>query len=928
MYNYHQEIIPQINVLKGRASYVPFKTENVSFDRETSTSFIKLNNWKFSYYEDILDEVFVANGVKPIPVPSNWQFYGYGKHCYVNHKYPFPYNPPYIYGKIACGVYTTEVNLDNNEKKYIVFEGVDSALYLFVNDNFVGYSSVSHNVSEFDITPFITDKKTKIRVVVLEKNSGSYLEDQDKFRLNGIFREVYVLSRPNDHIFDYKIITSINGRVEISLDKKATVKLYDAEDNFIAVKTGSKVVFSIKNPKLWSAENPYLYKAVFSYNGEYILEYIGLRSVEIIGNVFYFNGKPIKLKGVNRHSSTVNGYVETLDDLIKDLKILKEHNVNAIRTSHYPPHPLMPMLCDKYGFYLMLEADIEAHGVVWQTGNYDAVDYNDIANNTDFYPSMECRILNMYERDKNRPSVIIWSLGNEAGWGRNFEDVAKKLKALDDRPIHYENSFSHLKHGIFWDEKVLDMYSRMYPDTDWMQKFIDSMQCTKPLVLCEYTHAMGNSCGDVTEYWDLIYTREELMGGFVWEFTDHGVKTDKGFLYGGDNGEELHDGNFCVDGLVSPDRKCHTALEEVKKAYENLTVERVNNKLKITSRNYFENIKGNFIVTVKNLGKTVFNKVYPIDIAPFKSVLVPFETEKTSSYSAVYYSFETSTPCGLLDKNVSLAKGYFELSPYSYMEVLGKNIDFTIDNKTGAITSLLINNKNVLLKPITINILRAYIDNDEWGQRDVWNKRNIVNFYQQADSITIIENKTIIKGKVLSMAFPPFLSFTLTLTKGEGYLDIDFNYKTDYLINHLPRVGLEVVLNNQKAVEYLGLGDAEAYIDKHHYAVKDIFTFEPYKNDCPYIMPQEYGSHYNTDFIKLDDIEVYAKNPISFSAHPYSTTELFNKKHDFELVKDGKTYLNLDCSMRGIGSGSCGPWLKDKYKTKIKGEMSLRLISK
>jgi beta-galactosidase len=438
---------------------------------------------------------------------------------------------------------------------------------------------------------------------------------------------------------------------------------------------------------------------------------------------------------------------------------------------------------------------------------------------------------------------------------------------------------------------------------------------------------MGNSCGDVADYWNLIYTRDELMGGFVWEYTNHAIKTDKGYLYGGDNGEELHDGNFCVDGLVSPDRKViSTSFEEIKKAYENITVERVNNKLKITSRNYFENVKGNFVVTVKNLGKTVFNKVYPIDIAPFKSVTVPFDIVKTDNYSAVYYSFETAKKLGLLDKGVSLAKGYFELSPYVFEEVKGKDIDFVVNDKTGEFM-VTVDGKNILDKPISINILRAYIDNDSKYKGD-WDKRNIYNFYQQVDSIKVLDNITSIKGKVVAKAHLPFMIFDLDLIKGDGYIDVNFAYKTDFHIKFLPRVGFTFVLDEQSNVEYLGYGDGESYVDKYNYTVKDVFNFAPSKNDCPYIMPQEYGSHYNTDYVKLDKLEIYAKTPISFSAVPYSIKELLDKKHDFELVKDGKTYLNIDCEMSGVGSCACGPDLDRKYQTKKASKMSFRIIVK
>ena len=415
MYNYHNELEPKINAMPQRSYYIPFLSEKYNDDRTKSEEMSLIDNWNFMYFDDISEEVFEAEGGVKMKTPSNWQLLGYGKPAYVNTKFTMPNDPVNIYGKNSVGVYTTEKTFDLSKKNYIVFEGVDSAFYLFVNDEFVGYASISHNISEFDVSAFVKEGNNKIKVVVLEKNAGTYLEDQDKFRLSGIFREVYVLSRPEDHVFDYRIVADKKGRLEISADKNCYYKLYYKGD-LLEEKSGKKAVFNVKNPKLWSAESPELYELVIFYNGEYIHEFVGFRTVEIKGNVFYLNDKPIKLKGVNRHSSTVNGFVETVDDIIKDLKIMKEHNVNAIRTSHYPCHPLLPILCDKYGIYLLEEADIECHGVVWEPGDYNQDYYDAIAEDSRFYPQTERRILDMAKRDKNRASVIIWSLGNEAGF--------------------------------------------------------------------------------------------------------------------------------------------------------------------------------------------------------------------------------------------------------------------------------------------------------------------------------------------------------------------------------------------------------------------------------------------------------------------------------------------------------------------------------
>ncbi|MBO7187126.1 MAG: hypothetical protein J6V68_01850 [Clostridia bacterium] len=926
-FNYHNEKYPQINVLKGRSYYVPFDTDNVSDDREKSNQFTKLSNWKFKYFDDVSDDVFLAQGEDDIVVPSNWQMLGYSNPGYVNIKYPFPLLPGKIFGKNAVGVYTTTIDLDLSKANYINFEGVDSAFYLFLNDKFVGYSSVPHNIAELDLQNYAVNGKNNLKVVVLQKNFGSYLDDQDKFRLSGIFRDVYILSRPKDHIFDYKIKANQNGKLEIDIDKKATVKLFDG-DKFIAQKEGKNAVFTVKNPKIWSAEAPNLYNVVISYNGEYIKDYVGFRTIEIKDRAFLLNGKAIKLKGVNRHSSTVNGFVETVDDLINDLKILKEHNVNAIRTSHYPPHPILPQLCDKYGIYLMVEADIECHGVVWRNAQFcDAKIYNDIARDMQFKEHFENRILNMYERDKNRPSVLIWSLGNEAGWGCNFEFVAEKLKKLDDRPLHYEGAYYREVNDYFQERDVLDMHSRMYPMVQTVRDFPNTMDCTKPFVLCEYTHAMGNSCGDVKDYWDVMYSADVYMGAFVWEYCDHGVKTKDGFLYGGDNGEELHDGNFCVDGLVSPDRKIKSSFLEVKKVYENLTVERNGNKLKINSRNYFANIKGDFKVTVKNEGEILSETVYKIDVAPFKSTTVSFVVPKEKGFTAVYWEYLVDSDCEILASGTSLAKGYFELSPYEFTMPTGKDIDYTLDEKTGDITAIICDGKNILKNPIKISVLRAYLDNDT-DSRTRWKAFNTEKAFTMVDSLEKIGNKTILKGYHGSIAYAPHLCFDMTIEKGDGYIDVDFSYRTNRKVAYLGRVGVEFALDEINNAEYLGLGEGETYVDKNNYAVKDVFKFNPSENNCPYIRPQEYGSHYKTSYVKLGNLEIYGKKDFSFSAIPYSQKQLIAKPHDFELLKDGKTYVNIDASISGVGTHACGPELDRKYWANLADKLSIRIIVK
>ena len=358
----------------------------------------------------------------------------------------------------------------------------------------------------------------------------------------------------------------------------------------VASAEGGSAVFEIENAKLWSAERPDVYELVIFCRGEYIREYVGIRRVETDGSVLKLNGAPIKLKGVNRHSMTVNGYVETLSDLERDLKMFRKYNINTVRTSHYPPHPLFPVLCDLYGIYLMEEADLETHGTILQHNDpSDLGFFSDISSDERWKELYLHRARRMYERDKNRASVIIWSVGNESGWGCNTEAMALYLRGADTRPVHYEGVYDPVA-DEWREENCLDLCSRMYPSLQDVCKILDR-GVQKPFVLCEYTHAMGNSCGDVKDYWDIIYAREEMCGAFVWEWCNHNVYRDGKILYAGDFGEEdknyCRDGNFCTDGLVDTDRTPHPSLLEVAEVYAPAAVERTEEGFFVRNRRDF-----------------------------------------------------------------------------------------------------------------------------------------------------------------------------------------------------------------------------------------------------------------------------------------------------------------------------------------------------
>ena len=571
------EKFERIGVEQPRSYYIPFPQEakfaykHKIIDRNASDRFISLDGvWRIKEHKSLKSVCLNERLSKTIPVPSCVQLFGFDQIQYINSRYPFPFRPPFIPDENPTYHYRTSFEVtDTAWKYYLNFEGVDSGFYAYVNGSFVGYSQISHATSEFDITPYLQKGKNTLDVVVLKWCASSYLECQDKFRYTGIFRSVYLLKRPQRHITDFKIETAISGK-----DGVITVRNDSAIEMRVACQKQSKtvapnesVIFTIKDATLWTAENPYLYNVVLSANGEKILQRVGIRTSEIVDGIYKINGKHIKLKGVNYHESNPKtGATVTVKDTIRDLKLMKWAHVNAIRTSHYPDIPEFYDLCDAYGFYVMDEADVETHGATAYKGGYKFDTWQDFANSGVADDGITDREITLYERDKNRTCVVMWSLGNESSYGKMFYDGADYLKARDSRPIHYENISAMVDKTEYYTKRI-DVVSRMYAPIEFFDEYLADEKETRPYVLCEYSHAMGNSCGDLQDYWDKIYSNDRFMGGFVWEWCDHAVQTEKGFLYGGDFGETEHDGNFCVDGLVAPDRTIKSNLRELKAVY-------------------------------------------------------------------------------------------------------------------------------------------------------------------------------------------------------------------------------------------------------------------------------------------------------------------------------------------------------------------------
>ena len=500
----------RIGTTPHRSYYIPFapddvvRTKHGIIDRTSSSRFMLLDGvWQIKQHDHVDDFGVNEKLGEAIPVPSCVQMHGYDQIQYLNTRYPFPVMFPHLPYENPCWHYRRTINIKKQvgERYYINFEGVDSAFYLYVNGSFKGYSQISHATSEFDITELAVNGENTIDVLVLKWCISTYLECQDKFRFSGIYRSVYMLTRPENHITDYKIETKIDGNKGVlTFINESSVDIELAfENEIVTAKANDSVSITLPDVKLWTAETPNLYTLTLTANGEKIIENIGFREVTIDGKVFKVNGEAVKLKGVNRHDfHCETAATVSLEDLAKDVHLMKELNVNAVRTSHYPNCPEFYIICDTYGLYVMDEADLEMHGACTRDGRYDIPLWEEYAENEFFTPGITDRHIALVERDKNRPSVIIWSLGNESSFGKAFFEGAKYIKNRDNtRPIHYEG-LQNADPKYYYSDLV-DMVSMMYPSFDTIrEKVLNNPEETRPFVMCEYTHAMGNSCGDIS----------------------------------------------------------------------------------------------------------------------------------------------------------------------------------------------------------------------------------------------------------------------------------------------------------------------------------------------------------------------------------------------------------------------------------------------
>ncbi len=908
------------NTLAPRAAYIPYDTIEGAFSgkAENSRYYTLLNGeWNFKYFSRDIDCPDEITDWDKVEVPSCWQSTGYEKPYYTNVNYPYSVDPPYVPDDNPLGVYEKTVSVTAEMAKrenYIIFEGVAPCFELFVNGEYVGYSSVSHCTSEFKID--LSEGENKILVKVYKWCVGSYFEDQDFFRCNGIFRDVYILSRPQGHLFDIAI-----GFDDKAIYCKENYKVYDAE--------GKET--DLKNPILWNAEKPYLYTVIVEQAGEYIPFKIGLRRQEISSEgELLINGVSVKLKGVNHHDTHAeNGYTQTFEELKTDLLKMKELNINTIRTSHYPSQPRFMELCDELGFYVVDEADLETHGfhnrnTKW---GYDGCGIWP-CKDPDWQAAFVDRAERLFERDKNHTCVIFWSLGNESNCGDNFIAMAEFLKKRDKemggivRYIHYEGSYTETGRLGIADPDYVDIISRMYAKTANMIDYINNTGDKRPIFLCEYCHAMGNGPGDLMDYWEDFEKYPSMIGGCIWEWADHTALDENGnYGYGGDFGEETHDENFCCDGLVFNDRTFKAGSYEAKYAYQPLKTRLNGKKLTIYNKYDFTDLSETDITySITADGEVVKEGKIDLATAPHESEEITLDFDIIDAKYGVYLNVSMKNKDGyevaatqheITDaKAVEKGNGKATIKAEGeYATISGEGFEYLFNLHYGYIEKL----NDYLKSPMKLGVWRAPIDNERKVKLD-WIDNNYHKMHNKVYETEIRDNKIIVKASLASVARSPFFNYTAEYEFfADGRIDVTLDGKFDTTRHFLPRLGFEFEVAD-KEFKYFGYGPYEAYVDMHHGSKMGMYESSAEAEYVNYIMPQDHGNHYNTKMLKLGEYTFEASRGFEMNVSEYSSEELTKKMHYYELEKSENTQVRIDYRVTGIGSNSCGPYLLEQYR--------------
>ena len=911
------------NTLPPRAHYIPYDSlEKALAGKKTDSDYYTLLNgeWEFRYFSRDIDCPEIITQWDKVEVPSCWQMTGYEKPYYTNVNYPYPVDPPFVPDDNPVGVYRKVVDVSAEQaakENYIVFEGVSSCVELFVNGEYVGFSTVSHSTSEFKIN--LREGENEIIAKVYKWCVGSYLEDQDFLRNNGIFRDVYLLSRNEGHLFDVNV-----GYDDKNVFCDYDYTLYDAEGN--EAKKGER--------KLWSAEKPYLYTLVIKQAGEYIPIKIGFRS-QCVGErgELLINGVEVKLKGVNHHDThPTGGYCMSEEFIRMELLKMKELNINCIRTSHYPPQPVFIELCDELGFYVVDEADNETHGFAARLGRWPSYDNNILwpCQCPDWKDAHVDRAARLLQRDKNHTCVIMWSLGNEANYGENFAAMSEYIRANDTkmgfkRLVHYENCYwkGDYKNRIrYADPDTVDVVSRMYPPASELVEYIEQTGDKRPIFWCEYCHAMGNGPGDLKDYWDVFEKIPQLIGGCIWEWADHVAPIEDGKLgYGGDWGEETHDGNFCCDGLVFSDRSFKAGSYEAKAVYQPMATEWRDGILTVKNKYDFTDLnEAYFRYEYAVDGKVVKAGILNLSAKPHTSVSVALDLDKVDcrygAYLNVYMDKDgrnvAATQHKIADGSyIPEGKGEAVITCENNVATIsGEGFEYKLDLHDGVLTKI----DGLLESPMKLSAWRAPTDNDrhvKWN----WGEERYDRVHNKVYESKIEGNKITLKSSLAGVSKCPFFRYTATYEFfANGRIDVSIEGGFDPVkCEYLPRIGFEF-MTKVKDFEYYGYGPIEAYCDMHNGAMVGKYESSADKEYVDYINPQEHGNHYGTKYIDFGGYRFTSHDTFEVNVSNYTSKELTAKSHNFQLVPNGYANVRIDYKVSGIGSASCGPALKFQYR--------------
>lgn len=971
-YQIHRNLHTNFNIfeenkLAERAYFIPFsneksfdstdyKNERYNSDRVTVLS----GEWDFAYYKKLSDvpQVLDTDSVSfdRINVPCTWQRTGYDQIAYINTRYPFPKRPPHIPADVATGIYRKSIDIENAQKRRVLtFLGVAGALAVYINGRYVGYSEGSHNTAEFDITDFLNNGKNEIVAVVYKWSNGTYLECQDMFRENGIFRDVYIITQEEEYIHDFLFRTSKNSdgtyNLKISVEGKfspETVIEISADGLFNTVlKDQYETQLEALSVKEWTAETPAVYKVhILLKKDANVIEaartYIGFKSIRIDGNVFLFNEKPIKMLGVNHHDTHMTkGYAMSIDDLEQDVQLMKAYNCNTVRTSHYPPDPVFLTMCDIYGLYVVDEADIETHG--FYAVPYSTYNPNKLSNDKKWASHYLDRVKRMYGRDKNHPSITMWSLGNESG-GYKCQDVCYDyLKKVDPEiPVHYEGANRSRR----W---AYDVVSRMYASPALMRKVLNGTAGNKykdkPFFQCEYAHAMGNGPGGLEEYMQLFYSSDQFMGGCIWEWADHSVYDENAkykWTYGGDHNEPIHDGNFCVDGLFYPDRKPSSGALEMKVCYRPVRAKHIKeNIFELWNTRSFKDscdIHIVFEITVNGENKQTGSidssiaagarKKVKIDSSYFrqydKDVFVNFiYTDKTSGEEIAVEQIVVSR--AELKKADNRSKSAEISVDGNRIQILFDGGKALFDKKKGLVSYCKNHVEYLNTDPVdkasgfVPHIYRGRLDNDQY-MVIFWKIIGLDCAEAKMISCNVKRNNG---AQYISTVYDFVTRGIFVLARAQVDYFFDKNGKMTIsaslrkicpLTDQLPRFGVHVELKSEfENVEYYGRGPLENYSDFKEHAPIGIYKTTVSDMAHKYIKPQDSGnrgdvrygilSNKNKSGIKFTALDKY----INFNANHFTLEQLKRAGHIENLPDCDTTFAAIDGYVRGTGSGSCGP---------------------